>query len=128
MPMEVGKLIAENFIVDLDRVKRLHKDVRHRTHFFNHSAAVVCRQVKEFRDMAFEDQHRPSGEELVFEQVRDRCAAVRNHVVGRRPLACACLARGLHGVAPAFSVRREESLVNQPSSRSTASDDTLGGG
>jgi HEAT repeat protein len=49
--------------------------------------------------MALQNQHRPTGEELIFEQIRDRCPAIRNPMIGTRPLTCARCAREVHDVS-----------------------------
>ena len=69
MPMDVGKLVAEQFIVDLHGLPRVCEHRSHLGHFFDESAAFVARKVEEFSRMTFQYQHGPAGEELVVVQI-----------------------------------------------------------
>jgi hypothetical protein len=43
MPMDVGYLVAEKFIVDLNGVKHLRERDRRLAHFVNHAVSLICR-------------------------------------------------------------------------------------
>ncbi len=66
VPMDMGELIAEQFVIDFDRLPFSGEEVGHSGDFVDHAAAVVAREVEEFSRVTFQHQHRPAGEELVI--------------------------------------------------------------
>ena len=69
MPMNMRELVTEQFIIDLYGLPLLREQGRDSGHFFHEATAFVAREVKEFRGVAFQDEHGPAGEELVVMQV-----------------------------------------------------------
>jgi hypothetical protein len=51
MPMNMGQLVPQQFIIDLDRLKFFPEPARHEGDFLNETGSLITRQVKEFRGM-----------------------------------------------------------------------------
>ena len=61
VPMDVRKLVAEQFIVDLHRPPFLGKDRCHPGDFFYEAAALLTREMEEFGRVALQYEHGPAG-------------------------------------------------------------------
>ena len=56
MPMDVRKLIAEQFIIDFHCAPFLRQNSGQGGYLFDENATFVAREVKQFRGMAFQHQ------------------------------------------------------------------------
>src|SRR5438034_4769211 len=72
MPMDVRKLIAEQFIVDLHGIKHDRQCLRDFRHLLYELTALFTGEVKQLGCMPLEHQHRPPREELILVKIRDR--------------------------------------------------------
>ena len=96
MPVDVGELVAEEFVIDLPGLIDLRDDLGDQSHFFHQQNPFRGSQMKHLGRMAFEDDDGPAGEELVLMQVGLGEAEVRDEMVFSRPVALAGLARRIH--------------------------------
>ena len=87
VPMDMGQLVPQQFIIDFDRSEFFRKMAGHRGDFLNEASPLILRQLKELSGMPFEHQHGPSGEKLILMELSHRLAAIRNEMVVPRPLA-----------------------------------------
>ncbi len=85
MPMDVGKLVAEQLIVDFHGLPLLREQGSDPGHFFHEAAAFVAREMKQLRGVAFQHQHGPAGEELVVMQVGPGESAIGDELVPAGP-------------------------------------------
>ena len=60
VPMNMRRLVAQEFVIDLDRAILGSQDRGHSRYLLNHPGPLFDREMKEFRRMAFQDQDRPS--------------------------------------------------------------------
>ena len=98
MPVDVGKLIAEEFIIDFPGVINLSDNLGHQVHFFHQLNAFCWSQMKQLCCMALEHDDGPPGKELIVVQIGLGEAEVGNKMVGTRPGSCADLTgRVCHG-------------------------------
>ena len=91
--MDMGELIAEQFVIDFDRLPFSNEEAGHSGDFFDQAAAVGAREVKEFSRVAFQHQYRPAGEELIIMQIGSREAAISDEMVRIGPGAHTGFAR-----------------------------------
>jgi len=96
MPMDMRKLVAQQFIIHFDGPKHSHQCVGDGADIFNHTVPFLGRQMEQLGGMPLQYQHRPSGKELIIEQVYGRNGAVCNPMVGGRPCSFAGHARSIH--------------------------------
>jgi hypothetical protein len=109
MPVNVGKLIAEEFIVHLLRVIDLGQGLGDPTDFFHQLNPFRRSQMKQLRGVAFEDDDGPAGKELILMQIGLGEAEVCNEMICIRPAALAGLARKIcHGW---FALRHSSSVT-----------------
>ena len=66
--MDMRKLVAKQFIVDLHGPPFVGEHGRHLGDFFDERAAFLAREVEEFRCVALQHEHGPAGKELVVVQ------------------------------------------------------------
>ena len=69
MPMDVGELVAEEFVVDLPGLIDLGKGFGDEVHFLHQLNPFGGRQMKQFCRVAFEDDDGPAGKELVIVKI-----------------------------------------------------------
>ena len=111
MPVDVGELITEEFVVDLPGLINLGQGFGDEVHFLHQLNPFRGSQMKQFCRMAFEEDDGPAWEELILMQVGLGEAEVGDEMVFFRPdvLACAtCLIR--HG----WLALRHSSSVTTP--------------
>ena len=98
MPVDVGELVAEEFVVDLPGLIDLRDNLGDQVHFF-HQLNPLCRgQVKKLRRMPLKDYHRPAGKELIVMEIGLRQSEVGDEVISARPGARAGFASWIfHG-------------------------------
>jgi len=89
MPVDVGELVAEEFVVDLPGLIDLCDNLGDQVHFFHQLNPFRGSQMKQFCRVAFEDDDGPAGEELILMQIGLREAKIRNEMVFFRPTALA---------------------------------------
>ena len=87
MPVDVRQLVAEKFVVDFDGVKCLVQGSADVGHILDDLTTLSLAEMKEFRRMAVEHQHRPSWEKLILEEIGRRETKIGNPMRARRPLA-----------------------------------------
>lgn len=98
MPMDMGQLVTEQFIIHLYGLPFHGKTTGYHGDFFNQVTAVGAREVEEFCNMLFQDQHGPAGKVLVVMEIGSSETAVGYEMVLARPRADTSLAgRAGHG-------------------------------
>lgn len=98
MPVDMGELVAEEFVIDLPGLVNLRNNLGDQVHFLHQLNPLCRRQVKKFRGMTLEDHDSPAGEKLIVMEIGFRQSEVGDEVVGSGPSAQACFARGIgHG-------------------------------
>jgi len=98
MPMDVGELVAEEFIVDLPGIIDLGQGFGDQVHFLHQLNPFCGSQMKQLCRVTFEDDDGPAGEELIVVKIGLRQAKVGDEMVFLGPGALAGLARGVaHG-------------------------------
>ena len=65
MPVDMGELVAEEFIVDLPGLIDLRKSFGDQVHFLHQLNPFRGSQMKQLCRVAFEDDDGPAGEELI---------------------------------------------------------------
>jgi len=98
MPVDVGELVAEEFVIDLLGFIDLSENFGDATDFLHQQNPFRGSQMKQLCRMAFEDDDSPAGEELIVMQIGPGEAQIRDEMVFSRPAALAGLARWIfHG-------------------------------
>ncbi len=98
VPVDVGELVAEEFVVDLPGLIDLAKSFGDQVHFFHQLHPLRGGQLEEFCCMAFEDDDCPAGKELIVMEIGFGQSEVGDGMVGARPGALAGFARRVgHG-------------------------------
>ena len=98
MPVDVGQLVTEEFVIDLLSFKDLGEDFGDTTDFLHQQNPFRGSQLKQLCRMALEDNNGPAWEELIVMQIGPGEAHVRDEMVFSWPAALACLACWiLHG-------------------------------
>ena len=111
MPVDVGELVAEEFIVDLPGLIDLRKGFGDQVHFLHQLNPFRGSQMKQLCRVAFEDDDGPAGEELILMQVGLGEAEVSDEMVFFRPAALADFASWIrHG----WLALRHSSSVTTP--------------
>ena len=111
MPVDVGELVAEEFIVDLPGLIDLGKGFGDQVHFLHQLNPFRGSQMKQFRRVAFEDDDGPAWEELILAQIGLGEAEVCDEMIFFRPAALAGATRILrHG----WLALRHSSSVTTP--------------
>ena len=122
--MDVRKLIAEQFIVDLHRIKHDCQRLRDFRHLFNELTSLFTGEVKQLGRVPLEHQHRPTREELILVKIRDREIQINDLMVLERPRARAGFAghasrTSTRSPTPAFTRSVARPLLVNSSSRSS---------
>ena len=86
MPVHVGKLVAEQLVVDPYSVEHDGQGARDFRDFFDELASLFPGQVEQLGRMPLEHQHRPTWEKLIIMQIRDREPELGDLVILGRPL------------------------------------------
>src|SRR4249920_1499719 len=111
MPVDVGEVIAEEFIVDFPGLRGLRKGFGNQVHFLHQRNPFRGSQMKQFCRVAFEDDDGPAGEELILMQVGLGEAEVSDEMVFFRPATLADFASWIrHG----WLALRHSSSVTTP--------------
>jgi hypothetical protein len=92
VPVNVGELIAEQFVVDLLGPIGMCERLGDPVHFLHELDPFCRRQMEEFRCVALKDNHRPPGEELVIMEIGFRESKIRDEMIGSGPGPLAGLA------------------------------------
>src|SRR4029077_3311717 len=92
MPVDVGELVAEEFIVDLPGLIDPRDDLGDQVHFLHQHNPFRGSQLKQLCRVAFEDHDGPAWEELILMQIGSGEAEVRDEMVSFRPASLAGLA------------------------------------
>jgi len=111
MPVDVGKLVAEEFVIDLLGLVDLGQGLGDQAHFLHQLNPFRGSQMKQFDCMAFENDDGPAGKELILVQIDLGEAEVGDEMVFLRPDALAGLAGG---VAHGWLALRHSSSVTTP--------------
>ena len=69
MPVDVGELVAKEFIVNLPGLIDLCQGLGDEAHFLHQLNSFRGSQMEQFCCMPFEDDDGPAGEELIFKQI-----------------------------------------------------------
>lgn len=85
VPMNVGELVAEEFVVDLSGLIDMCDGLGDHVHFFQQLDPLCRRQVKEFRRMTLKDYHRPPGEKLIVVEIDPRQPEIDDEMVRTGP-------------------------------------------
>ena len=116
MPVDVRKLVAKQSVIHFFRVEHLGKDFCEPAHFLHELNSLGRSQMKQFRGMAFKDDHGPAGEKLIVVEVGHRQSKIGDEMVGARPGPRAGFASGIGHGCVAF---RHSSSVMMPFLRSS---------
>ena len=92
MPVDVGELVAEEFVVDLPGPIDLSKSFGDEVYFFHQLNPFRGSQMKQLRRVAFEDDNGPAGKELIVVKIGFRQSEVGDEMVFFRPAVLAGLA------------------------------------
>ena len=85
MPVDVRKLVAEEFVVDFSGSIDLGKGFGNEVHFLHQLNPFRGGQMKQFCRMAFEDNDGPAGKELIVMKIGARQFEVGDEMVGSGP-------------------------------------------
>ena len=96
MPVDVGELVAEEFIVDLPDLIDLRDNLGDQVHFFHQLNPFCGSQMKHLCRVAFEDDDGPAGKELIVVEVGLGEAQIRDEMVFSWPAALASATRNIH--------------------------------
>lgn len=111
MPVDMGKLVAEEFVIDLLGHIDLGKGFGDQVHFLHQLNPFRGSQMKQLCGVAFEDDDGPAGEELILMQVGLGEAEISDEMVFFRPAALAGFAPWIrHG----WLALRHSSSVTTP--------------
>ena len=86
MPVHVGKLVAEQLVVDLDGLECHGERQCDFRNFLDKLAPFISCQLEQLGRMALEHQHGPTRKELVVMEVGSRESKVGDLVIFGRPL------------------------------------------
>ncbi len=111
MPVDVGELVAKEFIVDLPGLIDLCQGLGDEAHFLYQLNSFRGSEMKQLCRVAFEDDDGPTWEKLILVQIGLREAKICNEMAFFRPAALAGLARGIRHGWLAF---RHSSSVTTP--------------
>lgn len=112
MPMDMRKLIPEEFVVHLLRVMNVGRDRGHSVDLLDQLKAFSRCELEQLSGMALEDHDGPPGEELVIVEVDLGRSEVCNKMILSRPSSLAGFTRGVrHGW---WFALRHSSSVNTP--------------
>jgi hypothetical protein len=89
MPVDVGELVAEEFVIDLLGLIDLGEDFGDTTDFLHKQNPFRGSQMKQLRRVAFEDNDGPAGEELIVMQIGPREAQISDEMIFSWPNALA---------------------------------------
>ncbi len=97
MPMDMGKLVPEKFVVDLLRLVDLGRDVGHSVDLLDQLKTFGGCKLEQFSGMALEDHNGPAWEELIVVEIDLRQSEVCDEMVLSRPRSLARHACVRHG-------------------------------
>jgi len=83
--MNVGKLIAEQLVVDLPGPIGLRKCLGDSAHFLHELDPLRRRQMEQFRRVALQDNDGPTGEKLIVMEIGFREPKIRDDMLGSGP-------------------------------------------
>ncbi len=89
MPVDVGKLVAEEFIIEFPGLIDPRDDLGDQVHFLHQHNPFRGSQMKQLCRVAFEDNDGPTAEELIVVQIGLGEAEVSDEMVFFRPAALA---------------------------------------
>jgi len=89
VPVDVGKLVAEEFVVDLPGLIDLGEGFGDEAYFLHQLNPFGGRQIIQFPRMALEHEDGPAGEKLIVVQIDLREPEVGDEMVGSGPAALA---------------------------------------
>ena len=89
MPVNVGELVAEEFVVDLPGLIGLGKSFGDEIYFFHQLNPFRGSQMKQLCRVALEDDNGPAGEELIVVKIGLRQPEVGDEMVLSWPVALA---------------------------------------
>lgn len=93
VPVDVRKLVAQEFVVDFLGAIDLRERLGDGVHGFHQLNSFRRRQMEEFRCMALQDDDGPTAEKLIVVEI-DFCESdMRNEMIGSWPGSCAGFAR-----------------------------------
>jgi len=111
MPVDVGELVAEEFVINLLGFIDLGQGLGNAIDFFHQLNPFRGSQMKQFRRVAFEDDDGPAWEELILVQKGLGESEVSDEMVFFRPAALAGFAPWIrHG----WLALRHSSSVTTP--------------
>jgi hypothetical protein len=92
VPVNVGELVAQEFVVDLPGFIDLRDNFGDQIHFL-HQLNPLCRsKLKELCGMTVKDYHCPAGEKLIVVEKGFRQSEIRNEMIVSWPGGLADLA------------------------------------
>lgn len=98
VPVNMGNLVAQEFVIDLPCAERIRQHLCDACHFFDQSPSLLRRKLKELGRVVIQHQDGPTREKLVVMQISCREPAVGDLMLPRRPGSGAHLARWIaHG-------------------------------
>ncbi len=98
MPVDVRKLVAEEFVVDLFGSIDLGKGFGYEVHFLYQLSPFRGSEMKQLCRMMFEHHNGPAGKELIFVEIGARQPEVGDEMVGFWPASLAGFASWIcHG-------------------------------
>lgn len=92
MPVDVGKLVAEEFVIDLLGLIDLGQGLGDQAHFLHQLNPFRGSQMKQLCRVAFEDDDGPAGKELIVVQIDFGETEVGDEMVFLRPATLAGVA------------------------------------
>lgn len=110
MPVDMGKLIPEEFVVELFGVEDLREGLGCEGHFFHQLNPFGRCEVEQLGRVPCEDDHGPAGEKLIVVEIGFREAKVGNKMIGLGPGPVASFTRRVgHGC---MTFRHSSSVIN----------------
>ena len=85
MPVDVGKLVAKEFVVDLSGPIDLGKGFGYEAHFLHQLNPFHRGQLEQLSRVLFEYDKGPAGKELIVVEIGVRQAEVGDEMVGLGP-------------------------------------------
>lgn len=85
VPVDVGELVSEEFVVDLSGPIDLGKGFGHEAHFLHQLSPFRGSQMKQLCRMMFEHHDGPAGKELILVEIGARQSEVGDEMVGLGP-------------------------------------------
>lgn len=96
MPMDVGELVAEEFVIDLLGLIDFGENAGNATDVLHQQSPFRGGQMKQLCRMAFKDDDGPAGEKLIFMQIDFGEVKVGDEMGFGGPAALASFTSGIY--------------------------------